>query len=206
MPRPHPVVGFTPVISDGTGWGIYDTNILEYLMDKQDILLSIIHFCHRSIDIILVFGDRLCHLRYLFIGFFILFRWIGDALYSIKDLCRDIFHFSEKPGTVTRSLDFIAAFSREKSIDQEIAVYARCPLEGSKRNMMIGNKQSVFGYKGCCSSAQLYNRIGDGGFILAVYIADCYLQAFLVKIELVDLGKQPHPLLRMQLQDKPQYQ
>ncbi len=124
MPGPHPVVNFAPVITNGQGRGINDTDVPECFISVHDILFPVVHGNDLGVQITPLRSRRFSHLCNKGIHFLILFNRIGDSFCLRQDIGSDILHARHDFCLVPRGLYFSGAAFCQETLGKVIAVHA----------------------------------------------------------------------------------
>ena len=160
MTRPHPVIRITTELSDRTGRSKHHTNIVEYIVNNQEILVIIVerdHVCRLKFRI----ADRVAdHLS----------DRIGSSqtqifFFNIRDFTvdtvTDIHCLTQVTDTQTRNGQLFFLTLRNKTIFQIIMFNTTQLLDRAETTVMIGKDQSLFRYGNTGTSAtKNHNSIG----------------------------------------------
>ncbi len=125
--RPHPVVGIATELTNRRRRCRHKSHIVKLLVDKQKLLVSIVHLLYRST------------VTTLFRGFCT--KILGTCARS--QLLRNIVHAHQTSHPHPFVGQLLCARARPKSVGQIIMLHCRMVLYGTVSAMVVGQQQSV---------------------------------------------------------------
>ena len=201
MAGPHPIVGIASELADGRGRGAYQSDIPEYFVQVEEVLVPVVRGCNADrvksgVPVSQGFPADL-----LDVGFndTLTFHFAHLIGHSFQDLFRNIFHTSQEGDGQPFVRQFFVACPCPETVFQVIVFHRTVCLDLSVTAMVVGDEQPFCrdDFPGA-SAPEVHDRIFQAGPVHAVNVFCRKPEAEFLHLRNLFLDKhgQPHPFVR----------